>query len=428
MVTKVQKSRVVVGYDLNEEYAQISFFVQGGGEPETVSAVAGSQLYNIPAVLCRRNEVNQWFYGREALKTAQAGEGVLVTGLLSKALKGEAVELAGESFDAVAILALFMKRSLSLLQFHVAAAQIEAFMITVDSLDGRAVEVLGQAAAALALKNSRIYFQSHMESFYHYVLHQPQELWRGQMGLCDFSGSFMKTYRLECNRRTTPMVAFIDTQNYEEFTRNIMAEEPESGRFAEWDKRFLDVVKQLVENRIVSTVYLIGEGFDGSWCKESLQEVCRGRRVFQGNNLYSKGACYGAAAKLEESEAERQYIFLGNEKLKANVGMKVMRRGVETYFALIDAGYNWFEVEKECEFILESGNSFSILVTPLTGGNPKTVEIVLEGLPERKPGTTRMKVDFKPAGEKTIRIRAEDLGFGEIVPATHQIWQEEIEI
>lgn len=422
------KSKVVVGYDLNEEYAQISFFAQGAGEPETVSAIAGSQIYNIPAVLCRRNEVNQWFYGREALKTAQAGEGILVTGLLSKALKGEAVEVAGEAFDAVAILALFMKRSLSLLQFHVAAAQIDAFMITVDTLDERAVEVLGQAASALSLKNSQIYLQSHMESFYHYVVHQPQELWRGQNGLCDFSGSHMKTYRLEFNRRTTPMVAFIDTAEYEKFTRDITAGEPETKRFDEWDRSFVDVVKEMTEGRIVSTVYLIGEGFDGGWCKESLKEVCRGRRAFQGNNLYSKGACYGAAEKLEESELEQQYVFLGNEKLKANVGMKVMRKGEETYFALIDAGYNWFEVEKECEFILDDGNSFEILVTPLTGDNPKSVEIVLEGLPHRERGTTRMRVDFKPVGEKKIRIRAEDLGFGEIVPATHQIWQEEIEI
>lgn len=422
------KSKVVVGYDLNEEYAQISFMVQGSGEPETVSAVAGSQIYNIPAVLCRRNEVNQWFYGKEALKTAKAGEGVLVTGLLSGALKGESVEVAGETFDAVAMLALFMKRSLSLLQFHTAALQIEAFMITVDTLDERAVEVLGQAAAAFSLKNTRIYFQSHMESFYHYVVNQPPELWKGQIGLCDFSGSYMKTYRLECNRRTTPMVAFIDTADYEQFTRNTGAEELESGRFAQWDGSFTEIIRELTGGRVVSAVYLIGEGFDGGWCKESLREVCRGRRVFQGNNLYSKGACYGAAGKLEENGQEQKYVFLGREKLKANVGMKAVRKGKETYFALIDAGYNWFEVEKECEFILESGNSFQILVTPLTGGNPKSVEIVLEGLPQRERATTRLKVDFKPAGEKKLCIRAEDMGFGEIVPATHQIWQEEIEI
>ncbi|NLL78690.1 MAG: hypothetical protein GX234_02575 [Clostridiales bacterium] len=422
------KNRVVVGYDLNDEYAQISYLVLGEKEPETVSVVAGSQLYNIPAVLCKRSEVNQWFYGKEALKAAEAGEGILVTQLLSRALGGEEVEVGEEKFDAVAILALFLKRSLSLLHFSVAPEQIEAFVITVDELNRNAIEVLEQAASALSLKHGKVYLQSHMESFYHYVIHQPQELWNQQVGLFDFSGSYMKTYRLECNRRTTPMVAFIDTQDYPGFSRNTTAGADNSARYAEWDGQLAQAAEKMTQGRIVSTIYLIGEGFDGGWSKQSLKQLCLGRRVFQGNNLYSKGACYGAREKLEESEIEKQYVFLGNEKLKANVGMQVVKRGEDAYFALIDAGYNWFEVEKECEFILESGNSFEILVTPLTGGKPKSVEIVLEGLPRRERGTTRLHMNFRPVGEKRIQIRAEDLGFGDIVPATHQIWQEEFEI
>lgn len=421
------KPKVVVGYDLSDGYAQISYYAPESGEPETVAVVAGTQQYNIPAVLCKRREVNQWFYGREALKVAREGDGALVTGLLSKAVAGEKVLVGEEQFDAAALLTLFMKRSLSLLHFFVGQEQIAAFLITVDRLDRRAVEVLGQAAQALGLKKARICFQSHMESFYHYVIHQPPELWAQDAVLCDFSCGCMKTYRLEWNRRTTPMVAFIDARDYPQMP---LPEEAErESRYAQWDAAFLQIVREATAGRLVSSAYLIGDGFDGGWCRDSLKEICRGQRVFQGNNLYSKGACYGAAQKAQDGEEDLSrtpYVFLGSEKLKANVGMRVLRQGEETYLALLDAGYNWFEVQKDCEVILESGNSFELLITPLTGGSPKRVEMVLEGLPQRERGTTRLHVDVRPVAETRIRVRAEDLGFGEIVAATHQVWQEEI--
>ena len=422
----MQKNSVVVGYDLNEEYAQISYLMLEGEEPETVSVVAGSQLYNIPAVLCKRTEVNQWFYGREALKKAQDGEGILVTDLLGKALREEEVTVGEETFDAVAMLALFMKRSLSLLHFSVEPKQIAAFTITVEQLDQKAIEVLSRAATALSLGHGQIFFQSHLESFYHYVMHQPKELWNHQVGLFDFSGTYLKTYCLECNRRTRPMVAYIDAREYPEFLRE--TPEKESVRYARFDREFTAVVQELLKGRIVSMAYMIGEGFDGGWCLESLRELCRGRRVFQGNNLYSKGACFGAKERFVKSKTEEQYVFLGNEKLKANVGMQVVRQGENAYLALLDAGHNWFEVQKECEVILESGNSLELLITPLTGGNQKSVEIVLEGLPRREKGTTRLKLLFQPVGEYRVRIRVEDLGFGDLVPATHQVWQEEFDI
>ncbi len=417
----MSKERVVIGYDLNREYAQISFLSLEQEEPETVSVVAGTQSYNIPAVLCKRTEINQWFYGREAIKTAEEGKGILVTDLLERARAKEKVIVGEEAFEAVAILALFLKRSLSLLNFHVDSRQVIGMMLTVDRLDVRTIEVLNQATTALGLKDTPIFFQSHLESFYHYVMHQPKELWNRQVGLFDFSGGYLKTYCLESNRQTKPKVVYIDTKEYPQLLKEDMVP-------GDMDQSFLDVVREMTTGRIVSLAYLIGDGFDSGWCKNSLKELCRGRRVFQGNNLYSKGACFGAREKFQKSEIEEQYVFLGEEKLKANVGMQVFQAGEEAYLALLDAGNNWFEVKKECQVILESGNSFQLLITPLTREKPKTVEIVLEGLARRKHGTTRLHLDFWPVGENRVGLKVRDLGFGEIVPATNQVWQQEFDL
>ena len=53
------------------------------GDVETLAVVAGTEQYNIPAVLCRKKEVKQWLFGREAVKFAEEGECFLIKTLVS---------------------------------------------------------------------------------------------------------------------------------------------------------------------------------------------------------------------------------------------------------------------------------------------------------------------------------------------------------
>lgn len=231
---KKKKAGIVVGYDLSDTYAQISYCPAGEKEAETLSPVAGSEQYNIPLVLCKRKEVNQWFYGKEALKFAAEEDGIKVENLLTLAREGEKVEVGGEEFDPIALLTLFVKRSLSLFHLIASPDYIEGLMFTVDNLDKRMVEVLAQVAANLQLKTEHIFFQSHMESFYYYTLQQPEELWTYDVLLCDYDYKRMKTYALSLNRRTTPKVVFIEPTEYE-----IMRSD-ECGGMDEFTKRRLD--------------------------------------------------------------------------------------------------------------------------------------------------------------------------------------------
>ena len=57
----LNSGRVIVGYDLGNEFSQISYSLSDSGEVETLSQVAGTEHYNIPTVLCKRIGVNHWF-------------------------------------------------------------------------------------------------------------------------------------------------------------------------------------------------------------------------------------------------------------------------------------------------------------------------------------------------------------------------------
>lgn len=423
-------TKLAVGYDLGDLVSQISYSFLDEAEPETLSTVAGGENYNIPTMLAKRLNVNQWFYGKDARKAAQDGEGILVENLLSLARAGEPVTIEGNTFEPAAMLALFMKRTMSLLAMIAPIDRIEVFVVTVENLDKDMIEILNLAVAGIGLKTDKIYFQSHTESFYYYTIFQPGELWLHQVLLYDFSGNSMKLYRMECNNRTTPIVAFIEEQEFETMLREQL---PSTGEEREQtaerlDRQFLSIVEKTCRERIVSSAYLIGEGFLGDWANQSLKALCRNKRVFQGNNLYSKGACYSGVEKVNPSENGKAYVFLGNEKLKSNIGMKVLRQGEESYLALLDAGVNWFEAVKECEFILESGNTVAVLITPLNGKGIREMILHMEGLLKRPEKTTRIHMKIYMNGEHEAAVELTDLGFGELFAASKQVWKETFEV
>lgn len=421
--------KAAVGYDLGRAASQISYCALNTDEVETVSSVAGTEQYNIPTVLCKRSGVNQWFYGKEALKYAKEEEGILVEDLIVLIERGEEVMIEGEGYDPVALLTLFVKRSLSLLNMRFSLGQVEAFMFTVEDLTPAMVEALSKVAAALSLKTTHIFFQSHVESFYYYVIHQPADLWKYNVMIFDYNNS-LKSICFERNQKTTPQVVFINSNSYpdmirEEFTAQ---ETDQREKKRKLDETFLRIAEAEMDGGMFSTVYLLGDGFKENWAADSLRYLCRNRRVFQGNNLYSKGACYGALERLSPSKESKTHVYLGADKLKSNIGMKVQRRGEDSYFAILDAGTNWYEVNADFEVILESGNTVDLMITPLTGEKVIDKRLVLEGLPERPRNTTRLKFHIEMSAVDQVVATIEDMGFGEIFPSSGKGWTQTITV
>lgn len=423
----LNSGKIVVGLDLCDTYSQISYAGVDDGNVETVSSVAGGEVYNIPTVLCKREGVNQWLYGKEALRYASEGNGIMVENLLSLAIGGEPIQIEGESYRPEALLNLFARKCMGMLAQIAPVDKIAAFAITCEKLDNRILEVLGQVAAALQLKTDKVFFQSHMESFYNYMIYQPEELWNRQTLLCEYRDNSIQVYRMECNRRTTPIVVYIEDSRYPFTSYDPMPEGVVMRRekMERMDEECLHLLENVCNNQIISSVYLIGEHFSEEWMKESLRYLCKSRRVFQGNNLYSKGACFSILERFQPSETGRKHVFLGQDKLKTNVGMKIWRRGQASYHALLDAGVNWYEAEENFEFYLQEGNTVEIVLTSLIGGINRLAAITLEGLPE---GVCRLRMHLHLKDEKHLTVEIKDLGFGVFRPATNRIWEEELEL
>jgi len=420
---KINKDRYGIGYDLSEDYVQISYCRVDGDTPETLSTVTGEDCYNIPLVLCRRRSSGKWVIGAEAELAASEGDGRLVTGLLDAVRNEELVSVETEEYQAKDLLALFIKRSLGFLFETIPSEKIAEIVIAVRNADSEMIRILRETIGVLKGNSEKISFISYEESFFFYMLYQPSELQNHQVLVCDAGGDYLRTYRLERNSFLSPCVATVEGICHKDF--------PLKGYFGgkgEKDEAFLDIAQKLCENRIFSGVYLIGEGFYEDWCKESLRFLCKNRRVFKGNNLFSKGAAFAAKEKANPSGYEKNIRYLGNEQLKANISIQTHNPGKNGKLLLAQAGAHWYEVSGVKEVILQETDTLPIVVEYVSKNGTAVADFKLEGFPAGSGRMTRVSVEVTMSGENKVVFKVTDLGFGEIFPATGKVWTEEMNL
>ncbi|MBR4168188.1 MAG: hypothetical protein IKR47_00500 [Lachnospiraceae bacterium] len=70
----------------------------------------------------------------------------------------------------------------------------------------------------------------------------------------------------------------------------------------------------------------------------------------------------------------------------------------------------------------------NLTITPLDGKDKQIVSIELNGLPQRPKRATRLRIKVEMTSETTIKIKIQDLGFGEMYPSSSKVWTKEIEL
>ena len=121
-------------------------------------------------------------------------------------------------------------------------------------------------------------------------------------------------------------------------------------------------------------------------------------------------------------------IFLSKDKLRTNVGMQVMRKGEESYLALLDGGENWYECKKEFDVILTKENAVVFRLIPLDGRNIKNVEIILDELPQRREKMTRLHLEVSMSSAVMMEVKIADMGFGEFAKSSGLTFNQQIDL
>ena len=401
------KSSYFLGIDLNNKYAMISYYQLNMKEPETVSPIAGSQTYQIPLILAKRKELGQWYYGDNARKMAKNSEVICIDSLLNRALNNETILVEDELYKAEELLALFIKKIVSLPQKLGNPENCDKLVITLDRLTKENMELFWRILPLINLQTEQFMIIDHKESFYYYSLSQEESLWTHDVFLFEAENSNVKYLSLKRDMRTKPQMISIQESSKYSLTDNI-------------DEEFAKIVDTVFDNRLASTIYLVGDGFDGNWMKKSLNILCRGRRVFLGKNLFSKGACY--AALVRQNEDNWPFIYMGENEMKFNLSLKVKDKGNLSFYNLISAGRNWFEIKGECELILSDTIEIDFWKQLPNSREARIETYELTDIPIRPNKASRIRVTAVPISDDKISIDIKDLGFGEIFRSSYKSW------
>lgn len=422
------RKELIIGYDLCNDYSQISYFNYAIGEPKTISTAVGKEKFQIPTVLLKKQGADKWYFGEEAIKKAGSEKDALIKGLLDKCSSGETIYIEETEYEPAFLLEIFMKKSFGFLTYEgITSKIVDRIVFTVETVDRNISQALKQSAKAIGIAEENIYIQDHEESFVEYTIHQKSELWNYHVVLLEYDKDYLKAFKLKINTKTTPITATISRADFKEIkSSDIMFQEENS---EEKNHKLDQLVKEKLKHYFgvsqVSCVFLSGEGFEGDWAKETLRFLCTARRVFQGKNLYTKGACYFAAKKVSSHEID-DYLFLGVNKLNYNIGIDVSYRGENQYYSLLTADENWYDANKKCELILDSESSVELKLTPIDHNDTRIVIVNLHDLPVRPNRTIRISLQVKFISENTGIVTVEDLGFGDFFESSGKIWKHEI--
>lgn len=401
-----------IGIDLNDSYAMVSYFQQNMKEPETVSTVAGSEEFQIPLVLARRKSIGKWYYGDEARRLSKSGEMVCIDQLLKRALNSEKIVIDDDSFMAEELLALFLKKVMELPSKLGNPSSFDRLVICVDRLTKENVSMFYGMAVRLGVNSRQLTVIDRKESFYYFALNQDKSLWLHDVVMFMQEKESIFFYSLKRDLRTTPQVVSIDESISYTLDKN------------DKDKSFLDIINESFKNQIISTVFLVGDTFAEGWMKQSVTLLCKGRRVFMGNNLFTKGACYAAATR--DKEAEWPFVYMGENEMKFNLSLKVHDKGELSFYNLISAGSNWFESKGQCEVIISGSYEVDFWKQLPKSREAKIETLRLTDMPPRPDRATRIRITATPVSDDRIDIEIKDLGFGEIFMSSGKVWHYEM--
>lgn len=402
-----------LGIDISARSTVISIYKSNMDEPATVSTILGEENYSIPTVLAKRYGMGQWFFGDEAISKSRTKEAMLVDDLYTLALKNEEVFVDGESFQARELMVIYFNKLFAIPGPMAAMGDIEKLVVCVDQVNLEVMELMNYIISRLSIDSNRLMLIDRNECFYFYALSQRPELFLYSVALFDYSGSNMISCVLNRNQSTRPQMITLDVVNHGDITDNR-------------DEKFDVIIADTFGSTLFSSVYLVGDGFDGEWMKVSLARLCKGRKVFMGKNLYSKGACYAGYTK--DGKRDWPFIYIGDNDLKLNLSIKILENNVMKFFTLIDAGQSWYDAKGECEVILDGEPELEFYIQRPESREAHTEVLELTDMPKRENRTTRLRIEASPISDVAVSIIITDLGFGEISPSSGKSWEHTISI
>ena len=408
------EKNLIIGFEFGEKESQIGIYDRKESDAVSVPVKQGSVQSTFATCLSKKRGSDEWHFGPEAYYFSSQQNEIYLDDLYQACMKGESRVLEGRTWLPEELLAVFLRQSLRLAGVTDICAQVSALMITTAQITRELVETVRRACESLQISGNRYFLQNYEESFYYYTMYQRPELYSRKVGMFLFENNQVSFWKLDMNVKVKPTLVKIE--------KTAPVELPETDALR--DEQYCRYAQEALGADVYSTIFLVGGGFDRSWAKDSLLFLCRHRRrVFMGNNLYVKGACFAAKEKVEDRML-KGYLFVSDDMVRINIGMDMVINGSPAYYPLIPAGINWYEAVRDVRILLDGAQMLEFLVSNMEDGQKNRYCMALPSLPKRPAKATRLHLHLEFITAEKCRIQVRDEGFGEMFPASDLCWEE----
>ena len=396
----------VIGIDIGNDFAYISIFKNGMNKPKTISPIAASEKYAIRVELARDAKKGEWVVGKRLVDAKDNSDLMYKRDLLERAFKEEEVQ-EGETYKHLGI---FFGYLMSLAQQSGVNKREAAVVITIESINELRARALKRALYEAGVKDSQIYMVDHRESFYFFLSNQTYDRFMYDVILYEYSGGTMKEIYFSRDTSTKPALVTLS--------------EKKVSRLAPYmddvtkDIEFERYLNEALKGKKVSTIYVVGDGFDGDWMKNSLKLLCDQRKVFSGKNLFTTGACY---YPFEGQNGNMLYI--GESMMQCDFKMDIRVGGRDDSITLISAGDNLYKSFCSFDVIMDDKPFITIKSKRIAGGEENENFLELSELVERPSMATRLHITAEPVDTLNIKVSVSDLGLGEFYLSSGKSWE-----
>lgn len=434
------------GMDINVEHTQLCYYCEELNEPESLFQDGYPDTYLLPNAVFYGYETKQWYYSHEAMTRRLQEDGFFVEQLLQKTNSMERVQIEGQwlTYDEIyqkfliwhlesAILRRKANQVQQLKEEEATGEQetteemdmgqaIARLVLTVYRYDKHLFDLLYGIKEHFHLSDDSFCIIGHTNSYLHYVFEQPESIRNNSVGLFDYHKEGMEYYRIDIQRKQVPMVVKVIHKSYQDRMGYYRIYDHKT----ELDMKFLEIVREVTHESYLSAVYMTGVGFSDEWARQSLNELCAGRRVFLGQNLFSKGACYAARSGTNVIDPSR-YMVESEDMVLYDVGL-LTGNSVTSFVPIALGGREWYNMKGKRIIFLDNTNRIELLYRNRYQNEAMREIVEIQGLPNRPNKTTKLSLEVEMSQGDKGAVVIRDEGFGDLYPTTNKIYRKEFTI
>lgn len=394
-----------IGVDLREEYSQLALLVPQGQEPKPVGDPRDeSGETKIPTVV------------------TIPGTKETIGHFLEKIVNDEPIYAAGVETDAVNVLAAYFQKILSFTRREYPEGMIRRLVVTTKYRDFRFVSQIYRALEKLGIGKDRAMVVDRRQCFVYYVLNQKKDLWVNQVGLFDYEDHEITYYQMHMDRYQQPPLVTVSQKEYPDYVK--MLEEPGID-ISEKPSVVETMVQGALHGQVITSVYMTGKGFADGFADAVMTQLCVGRHVFRGDNLYVFGACFVAREYSGEKKME-PFLYMDEDTIPVNISMQAYTNAKVQEIVLAKAGTPWYQVDYEVDLISDGEDELQIRVSDMRQRSAHTHILTMDGIRGRLDRKARIGLQIRFAGVDKCIFTLRDKGFGSFFPSSHRIWEETI--